>query len=185
MRAKALGLSLIAVSIGCAIVAACLISYYAPIKEPEEVRIDPGDHISREFTINRDVTEILYHVDVESGPPVDFYVLTESDYQRYLHGLRPLDDESLVYENVEYVHGSPYLFIGEYRFVIDNSDYGMTSPLSQEAVVECRFSHPGPDLTSSTFLIWGLGGVFLLLLPIGILLVVHSDRQPHPIPPNP
>lgn len=184
MRAKALGLSLIAVSLCCAVAAACLISYYAPIKDPGKVRIDPGDHISREFTINRDVTEILYHVEVESGPPIDFYVLTESDHQRYLDGLRPMDDWSIVHENIEYVHGSPYLQTGEYWFVIDNSDYGMASPLSQEAVVEYRFSHPGSDLTLSTFLIWGLGGVFLLLLPIGILLVVRSDRQSHPIPPN-
>lgn len=175
---RKLGFVLIIISIVCAISAAG--AFQASVNAEVEswnyftITMGPGEHIAHNFSVESEAPEILYYVNVIAGPPIDFYILTESDYERYLAGLPPEDDESWLFEHTLHSSGSPYPSPGDYAYVLDNTDYGACDPQSLEVTLSYRFhslDDPRDDTTLLFNAILGLGGAFIVLLLIGVGLV--------------
>ena len=175
MKAESLGMISIAMCV-CYLAVGVYVGLFIPTDDGlATVRIDAEDSLSHEFTIERSYAEVYYHVEVVSGPSVDIYIFTEADYQRYLGGQPPSDNDSLVLENCRYVHRSPYMPSGRYWFVIDNSDYGTSNLQSEDVVVEYSLSPVQPARPSVHAFTFWLFMAFLLFL-VGILLVIMSNR---------
>jgi len=134
--------------------------------------IAPGTYFAFEFMVFGQVTEIGYTFVVESGPDVDIYFFTPSDFERYLVGLPPVDPHTFVFEAVHSLSGSPYPAEGRYIAVIDNTDFGPTKGAALAAVVRYDLRAGGvPGETASGYLL-RLASCGLLLLGVILMLVI-------------
>ncbi len=126
----------------------------------ENIRIDehvgtapipPGESFEFIIHVNATDREISYKFNVLSGPNVDVYLFTPSDYERYKMGLPAQDGESWDFPYIQHLTGSPYPEEGAYWVVIDNSDYGPAKPDGDEAVVYYHVSTSIPSEGSKAF----------------------------------
>ena len=121
-------------------------------------------------------SEIGYEFVVGSGGPVDVYLLTPSDHERYLAGQPLLGDPFWSEEGVMAARGSPYPPAGENWVVIDNSDYGATPSPGRESVVRYRVDAGGPPVS----LVYTLAGLGFGSILAGILIASKqaAPREP-------
>ncbi len=151
------------------------------------MEVAPGTFFDVPFDARPDLidggpTEVTYTFTVVSGPPVDIYVLTESDYQRYLSGLRPENSSSATYESVRFVDGTLYL-LGHCRYVVDNTEFGLARPNGQPVVVRYDVNPGGPGLLESIRAPGVLIGLFACT-GIGVAFVVLNFPLRHREPPD-
>jgi len=164
--------------------AGLMISYigWVQLSSVEEVHdgtaaVPPGGFSSFPFDVIGDSTEIYYMFEVQSGPSIDVYILSDPDYARYLTGL-PIQETrtDFVRENVSSTSSSPYPAAGRYHAVIDNSDYGVARPQSMAASVRYYLlAGGGPGSLPVHFLVLGLT---LLGLAVGLVVVAVGIKLP-------
>jgi len=147
--------------------------------------VSPGTFESFEFVVFGSFTEIYYQFTVDSGPSVDLYLVTLSDYDRYLAGLPPQDSDSWSHEDVRAVSGSPYPPEARYRAVLDNSDFGVARPAGQQVVVSFELiagGIPGSNFDAGLFTGLAVFGIALLMFVAGVVILGTGPRSRVPPP---
>lgn len=177
MKLETLGLVSILLSFAFFAITLGIFLWILPQDLATRVRIDAGDNLSHSFTTTRHSGGFAFKVDVVSGPRVDVYIFTSSDYNRYLQGARPVDDDSLVYEDRHYTRNSVRVPAGTYWFVIDNSDYGIADPQSHDVVVEFEFPLEQPPRRFEVLYLGLTEGALLFLTGITLSVLPHNRRS--------
>lgn len=93
--------------------------------QEDTVAVPRGMFFSSEYIITSEGSELSYSFSVLSGHLVDIYLFTDSDFERFVSGLRPVDIWSFRWENASQASGSPYPPPGTYHATVDNSAYGV------------------------------------------------------------
>ena len=151
-----------------------IITNYLSVRDQHSgtATIAPGESFDFMFHVYGDGREIAYRFDVISGPRVDIFMLTPSDYERYNSQQEAVDRASWRHLDIQNLSGSPYPGEGDFWAVIDNTDYGLARPDGAEAVVNYSLSTsgiPGSNLdeffVEITILlaIMGLIGLFFVI----------------------
>ena len=172
---------LAALGVGMAIAGAFLavvpISWYLQSNVEDhhagQVVIPPGSFFEFEFIVFGNFTEVYCSFQVQSGPPVDIYLLRPADLENYRSGLPLLErGPDFVLENVTRAVGSPYPEEGRYHAIIDNTDYGAAKPRNEAVVVSYIVDAGGVpgDSTALYGAIMGSLAFGVLAILVGIIL---------------